>query len=351
TGPGAGSISPPGTAKNVITVGAAESVQAFGGADQCGTADATADSANDLYSFSGHGPTNDGRKKPELVAPGTHITGGVFQAVPVPPASGQAAACFDGAGICGSTSSNFFPTGQQWYTASNGTSVAVPAVAGAAALVRQFFINQGQSAPSPAMTKAALMNSARYLTGANAGDTLWSAGQGMGEVNLGAFFNLFATPTILRDEIAADTFNATGQTRTFGGNVADSSKPLRITLAYTDAPGSTTGSAFVNNLDLEVTIGGQTYKGNVFSGAFSAAGGTADAADNAESVFLPAGVSGSFVVRVIAANIAGDGVPGNADALDQDFALVINNATAAAVPIVTTDTTAITAESCAPANG
>ena len=355
TGPGAGTISPPGTAKNVITVGAAESVQAFGGADQCLIADASADNANDLYNFSGHGPTSDGRRKPELVAPGTHVTGGVFQAGPTPPAAGQANACFDGSGVCGGTGAQpggfFFPAGQQWYTASNGTSVSVPAVAGACALVRQYFVNQGQNAPSPAMTKAALMNSARYLTGANAGDTLWSAGQGMGEINLGSFFNLFSVPTILRDQTAADTFNATGQTRTFSGNVADSAKPFRVTLAYTDAPGSTTGSAFVNNLDLEVAIGGQTYRGNVFSGSLSAAGGTADGVDNAESVLLPAGVTGPFVVKVIATNIAGDGVPGNADALEQDFALVINNATAASVPVVGADTTNITAESCAPANG
>jgi hypothetical protein len=44
-----------------------------------------------------------------------------------------------------------------------------------------------------------------------------------------------------------------------------------------------------------------------------------------ESVFIPAGVSGNFTITVRAANIAGDGVPGNADTTDQDFALVIYN--------------------------
>jgi hypothetical protein len=42
-------------------------------------------------------------------------------------------------------------------------------------------------------------------------------------------------------------------------------------------------------------------------------------------VFLPAGTSGSFTVTVTAANIAGDGVPGNADTTDQDFALLVYN--------------------------
>ena len=63
------------------------------------------------------------------------------------------------------------PGGQQWYTASSGTSHSTPAVAGGAALLRQYFINQSMSPPSPAMTKAYLMNSARYMTGAGANDT------------------------------------------------------------------------------------------------------------------------------------------------------------------------------------
>jgi hypothetical protein len=56
----------------------------------------------------------------------------------------------------------------------------------------------------------------------------------------------------------------------------------------------------------------------------------ADTRNNSESVFVPAGVSGSFTVTVRGTNIAGDGVPGNADTTDQDFALVIYNATAGA---------------------
>ena len=44
-----------------------------------------------------------------------------------------------------------------------------------------------------------------------------------------------------------------------------------------------------------------------------------------ESVFLPAGTTGTFTVTVTATNINSDGVPGNASALDQDFALVAYN--------------------------
>ena len=171
------------------------------------------------------------------------------------------------------------------------------------------------------------MNTARYMTGVGANDTLPSNNQGMGEIDLNNYFDLFAIGHSFHDQVASELFTATGQQQTFTGNVSRSAKPFRVTLAWTDMPGPTSGNAFVNNLDLEVTVGGNTYKGNVFSGASSITGGVADIRNNVESVFLPAGVSGAFTVKVTATNIAGDGVPGNGTPLDQDFALVINNGT------------------------
>ena len=132
------------------------------------------------------------------MAPGTHITGGVAQDSPAPGADslGTALPCFDSAGICAlagsgtpGSSNNFFPGGQEFYTVSSGTSHAAPAVAGAAALVRQYFLNTISNPPSAAMTKAYLMNSARYLAGVGANDSLWSGNQGMGEANLGMAFD------------------------------------------------------------------------------------------------------------------------------------------------------------------
>src|SRR5205085_10392729 len=132
------------------------------------------------------------------------------------------------------------------------------------------------------------------------------------------------TARVLVDQ--TQTLGATGNTYTVTGSVVSSSQPFRITLAWTDAAGPTTGAPWVNNLDLEVTVGGNTYKGNVFTGANSVTGGTADSKNNVESVFLPAGTTGSFTITVRATNIAGDGVPGNADTTDQDFALIAYNA-------------------------
>jgi hypothetical protein len=364
-GSGASTVGSPGTAKNVIVVGAAENVHSHAtasggndplGNDGCSTPDSEANNANDIASFSSRGPCLDGRQKPDLVAPGTHITGGVGQLTTSTNGNGTAQTCFVATGVCalpgGGTAgnaNNFFPLGQQFYTTSSGTSHATPAVAGACALLRQNFINHALNPPSPAMTKAFLVNAARYLNGTSAGDTLPSANQGMGEVNLGFAFD--GVSRVLRDQLGVDKFTATGQTRTNYGTVVDATKPFRVTLAWTDAPGSTTGNAYNNDLNLTVTIGGSTYKGNVFSGGNSIAGGTADGKNNLESVFLPAGVSGNFIVTVSAANINSDGVPNEAPATDQDYALVVYNAVETTGPVVTADSFALATESCAPGNG
>ncbi|MFE8599426.1 S8 family serine peptidase [Archangium violaceum] len=327
-GPATNSVGSPSTGKNVITVGASENVHPFGGADACGTADGEANSLLDVASFSGRGPTDDGRKKPDIMAPGTHVSGGMAQtdgqrANPPALPNGQALSCFDASGVCAGFGSDFHPAGQQWTSASSGTSHSTPAVAGGAALLYQYFINQGMAPPSPAMAKAYLMNSTRYMSGTGANDSLYSNNQGTGLMDLGMAFD--SVPRMLDDQNPDNLFTATGQTRTFSGAISDSTKPFRVTLAWTDAPGSTTGSAWKNNLDLTVTVGENTYKGNVFTGANSVTGGTADGSNNVESVFLPAGSEGSYTVTVTATNINSDGVPNNGTALDQDFSLVAYN--------------------------
>ncbi|HJQ67450.1 MAG TPA: S8 family serine peptidase [Blastocatellia bacterium] len=312
-GSGANTIGSPGTAKNIICVGAGENVRQTG-TDGCAVGNTGADSANDIIGFSSRGPVNsaggDGRVKPDIMAPGTHIEAGVPQSN------------YNGSSVC----NQFWPTGQTLYGWSSGTSHSCPAVAGGAALVYQDFLNQGFAAPSPAMVKAYLMNSATHMTGVGANDTLPSNNQGMGRMNLGRAFD--GTARILQDQTTV--LGATGQTHQVTGSVQSTGQPFRVTLAWTDAPGPTSGAPYVNNLDLEVTVGGNTYRGNVFSGANSVTGGVADTRNNVESVFIPAGVSGSFTVTVRATNIAGDGVPGGADTTDQDFALIIYNGSAGA---------------------
>ena len=229
-GSGATTIGTPGTGKNLITVGAAEGVRSHNtavggtsatGADGCGIADTGADSANDIISFSSRGPCTDGRVKPDIMAGGTHITG-VTYVTATSTLNGTAAATYRASGVCGLSGSgtigaagNFFPQGEQWYSTSSGTSHSCPAVAGAATLVFQQFINNpaylanrtpaGANPPSPALVKAYLMNSARYMTGVSANDVLPSNSQGMGHANLGTAFD--GVSRAIRDQHTGDRFH------------------------------------------------------------------------------------------------------------------------------------------------
>lgn len=329
-GSGANTIGAPGTAKNVLTVGATENVRDQGTVDGCNIADGDSDS--DIATFSSRGPTDDGRVKPDLVAAGTHVQG---------PASQDPA--YDGSGICGNNSgpspaNRFYPLGgQTLYTWSSGTSHSTPAVAGAASLLQNYYgrvLAPGATA-SPAMLKALLANTPRYLDGGlGTGDVLPSNNQGYGVPDLDALFE--AEPhRVLVDQ--TETFTASGQSLVRTGTVHDAAEPVRVTLAWTDAAGPTVGNAYVNNLDLEVVVGGRTYRGNVFgTDGLAATGGSADVRNNLENVLLPAGTTGPVSVRVVATNIAGDALPGSAGALQQDFALTVSNvdevATAVADP-------------------
>ena len=315
------SVGSPGVGKNVLTVAAAENVRDGNVVDGCGLS--AADNADDVAGFSSRGPANDGRAKPDIIAPGTHIMGPASQS-----------ANYDGSGICGgpagSPDRRYYPNGQTWYTWSSGTSHSTPAVAGAAALAYELYgrlIQPGQTS-SPAMLRALLLNGTRYMMGVGANDTLPGTGQGWGAVNLGALYTDTVRKTLDQNVI----FGESGQIYTATGTITDTTRPFRATLAWTDAAGSPVGNAYVNDLDLSVEVSGTVYRGNVFSGALSVAGGAADARNNVEQVFLPPGVGGSYILTVTARNIAGNGVPmdlgagnGDADLTDQDFALVLLN--------------------------
>ncbi len=333
-------IGSPSTAKNVITVGASENFRATGDADGCGEGDTDADNVQDIAGFSSFGPTDDGRVKPDIVAPGTHIQGAASQD-----------ANYTGYGVCGGPDNAVRPNppnedayyppdnvndghpggtppAQTLYTWSSGTSHSTPAVSGGAALLYRFYQDNFCALPSPAMTKAYLTNSSSYLTGTHANDTLPSNNQGMGLMDLGMAFDgarcTGAAHRMVFDQITI--FDNTGEQFTVDGVVDDPSSPFRVSLAWTDAPAPVPAGGLNNNLDLEVTIGGNTYLGNHFVGGGSVTGGTADISNTLESVFLPAGTTGPFSVTVRASNIVDDGVPGVGDATDQDFALVLYNA-------------------------
>lgn len=317
-GPATQTIGSPATAKNVIAVGAAENSD-NNGTDGCLVSASSSNSNRDIVDFSSRGPTEDSRFGVTVVATGTHVNG---------PAS--TAAGYNGLGVC----DQYFPSGQTDYARSSGTSHSTPIATGAGIIIDELFTEQLSAKaipahPSPAMVRAILANTATSLQGGNDGDGgtighVPNPVQGWGSVNLGTLLS-FKNSLYISDQ--ETVFTATNQTHELLLTRKDNTKPIKITLAWSDAPGTPGTVALVNNLNLEVEDNGTVYKGNVFSNGASTTGGTADSRNTIEAVYLNNPSQNALIVRVKAANIAGNGIPNFGGSLDQDFALFATNAT------------------------
>lgn len=293
---GAGGLTRPKVAKNVIAVGNTENLRTELGPTSSNNID-------DLVNSSSRGPAADGRVKPDICAPGNIITGG-------------------GAGTGGSTF-GFIP-GDPNHVYSGGTSHAAPQVAGAAALFTQYWRNSHAGVyPNPALIKAAIINTAQEMNGVNTSTAIPNGNEGWGRLNMKYMLNTGVPTLYVNQEIV---YSNPGVGQFMIGTVADSTKPVRITLVWTDPP-ATADPALVNNLDLQVNVNGTFYRGNVFSGGVSVPGGSGDTINNVENIFLPAGIPAGtfFSVGVSSVALNGNGVLGNADATDQHFALVAYN--------------------------
>ena len=289
------SLGSPDEAKNLFAVG---STKMQSGASQTAA-------MFDISSNSAHGDACDGRRVPHIVAPG-----------------------------CSTDSAT--DTNDTAYAHMCGTSMASPVVSGAVALFIEKYRDLHDGAtPSPALVKAAFTAVARDLHGQRNADNGVMGHrpdrfQGYGRLDLDAVINPSESVLYFDQE---HVFRASGQHWEPQLVAADPTRPVRIMLAWTDAPGAGLGGttpAWVNDLDLLVMADDVVYRGNAIGDdGWSAADGQADPRNNLEGVFLgPHQHTGTLTLRVDATNVA-------ANALDpwqvgrprpaQDFALICYN--------------------------
>lgn len=250
----ANSIGTPGTAKNVLTVGASENLLDQGGiqvpisklrsSPETWSAEPIwssrlSDNINGLAMFSSRGPTTDGRIKPEIVAPGTNILSAKAHTP---------------------TAELLWGAYNDEYVYSGGTSMSTPLVAGAATVLRQYLVEKLKfEKPSAALLKASLMHTAVDMFPGQYGEVGVSRGQelatrrpnmdeGYGRVDVSGFLNLEKAKIV--DETAGV---ATGEEKSV--EVKSNGGKLLVNLVYTDAPGSTNAAAtLVNDIDVYVTL-------------------------------------------------------------------------------------------------
>src|SRR2546430_12386460 len=190
-----------------------------------------------------------------------------------------------------------------------GTSMSGPHAAGAAAVFVQYYQSTHTNAvPSPALVKAALINSADELDQSNGGPgPVPNNDEGWGRVNLTKIIvtNFNAAPRYYQ-YLDQTVLLTNSQVYEQHGFVEASDEPLKITLGYTDVPGFPGAlPAPVDDLDLEV-VGpdGRLYRGNQFGAGESGPNApTPDKLNNVEGVFLSQPLPGDYSVRVRAGKV------------------------------------------------
>ena len=277
------SVLSPAGAKNVVAVGATESLRAEGGA--------ASDNPSQIASFSSRGPMKDGRIKPDLCTPGSFIL-----------STRSTRTTTTGKGLC--------PTNSH-YMFDSGTSMATPMASGSAALVRQWLVERRGCTggmPTAALMKAVLTGGAYDMShdsGTNVGGAAPNSSQGWGRVDLGESLYPTNASVKLVDRIPfadGETFSV----RVTTTNAA----PLAVQLVWTDYPGEYgAAQALVNDLDLVVSneTTGAVWCGNGVAGG--------DHTNTVESIRIASAPAATYSVTVKGVQVPYDCSSGGAAAL------------------------------------
>lgn len=255
------------TAKNIMIIGAVDDVTNY-----------TGPASVSMSSFSGWGPTDDGRIKPDIVA--------------------------NGVSLYSSTNG-----GTNTYGNSSGTSMSSPNAAGSAGLIVQHYRNRYGTGGNPAShwLRGLIIHTADEC-GANPGPDY---AFGWGLMNVEAACALITENT----QAGGQKLNSRARIATVGGGVAtfsrkfqyDGSGAIKVTICWNDPAGTPpawqvdpTTPMLVHDLDVRVIgPGGTAFPWVLNPASPSNAATTGDnVRDNVEQVYIPAPVAGEYTVTV-----------------------------------------------------
>lgn len=240
------SLPPPATAKNVISVGAHYSDLLH------------------MTPFSSWGPTDDGRMKPDMTAPGC-----------------QSSVDF------GVTSTS--PGGT--YTPVCGTSQAAPVVSGSIAILLEEWRARFSPDPAPSTFKALLGGFAKDRAGSGPDYRF-----GLGAIRLDRSLKELRSATTIEDEVAH------GATDAWAFLVPAGTDTLVVTLAWDDPPGAELAdTTLVNDLDLILESPSASLQSPFVldpSDPFALATTGVNRLDNVEQVRVIAPAPGAWTARV-----------------------------------------------------
>ena len=237
-------------------------------------------SCRTLADYESRGPTSDGRRKPQLVSPGDNIMSALY-------------------------------TNPSGYEALSGTSMATPNMTAAMALIRNYFqlgyYPTGDTLTGTPTGISAALNKAVGIVGADndvSGYTVPDNNVGWGRVDLDS--SLYFAGDTSKLWIADDTVGLeTGDSTTYSINVTSAAKPFRVSLCWSDYPGTMQAALIlVNNLDLTVISPSSVeYKGNVYASGQSTTGGIYDTLNVEECTRRNGPETGIWTIKVKAKNI------------------------------------------------